>query len=296
VDLETAQAIAARWRPELAELPGRLHAGGRNVWALDVGEWVVRIPRRPQVVEQLVLETRLIDAIRPLLPVAVPRSRPVGVLDDGTPFFAHPRIAGAPIDDETAASGLVASALVGALHALHAVPPRQVTYLGAPVQDAAATRARLAATAQRIGEEVLPLLPGDAADDARREWTQILDVAAGWTFDPVVVHADLAAANVLVDRSRRVLTGVIDWKSLKVGDPAEDFAGLLTDLGGTVAADLLDLYADSADCAAALLRRAATYAQVEPYYEVLLGLDLDAPDQVRDGLATIAALAGRAVE
>lgn len=56
MDLETAQAIAARWRPDLAAAPGRLHTDGWNCWALEVGDWVVRIPRRPEIVDELLLD------------------------------------------------------------------------------------------------------------------------------------------------------------------------------------------------------------------------------------------------
>lgn len=289
MDLETARAIVARWRPELTTQSARLHTDGWNVWALEVGDWVVRIPRRPSIVDEMLLEMRLVDAIRPLLPVAVPRSQPVGVLDDGTPFFAHPRIPGEPIDAATARSSLVASALVGLLHALDDVPVRQVTQVGAPVEDADAARARLAATAERVTTEVLPRLPAEAADRAASDWAAILAAAAGWQFDLAVVHADLYAANILVDRARRVLTGVIDWTSLRVGDRAADFAGLLADLGSAVATDLAELYADDAGQARELLDRAATYARAEPYAEVLFGLDFTSAEHVDRGLAQLAA-------
>jgi len=289
VDLETAQAIAVRWRPEFAGAPARLHSDGWNVWALEVGDWVVRIPRRPDIVEELQQEMRLLDAIRPLLPVAVPRSRPVGVLDDGTAFFAHPRIAGDPIDADAARSGLVASALVGMLHAVHAVPPRQVSYAGAPVEEPAATRARVATTAERVHADVLPLLAPADANRARSEWDEIGAAVAAVDFDLTVVHGGLYAANILVDRSRHILSGVIDWTSLRVGDPAVDFAGLVTDLGAPLAAELIDLYADEAGQAAGLLERAVTYARIEPYAEVLFGLSLGAGSHVRAGLARLGA-------
>lgn len=215
MDLETAQALAARWRPELAAAPARLHIDGWNVWALEVGDWIVRIPRRPEIVDELLQEIRLLDA--------------------------------------------------------------------------AGTQARVAATAERVRAQVVPLLAREAADRADREWGEILAAVAGFEFEPAVVHGDLYAANVLVDRSRQVLTGVIDWTSLHVGDPATDFAGLVTDLGPAVAAELADLYADDTGVAAGLLARAATYAQLEPYAEVLFGLERDADEHVRDGLQKIAA-------
>jgi len=56
------------------------------------------------------------------------------------------------------------------------------------------------------------------ADAALSIWNQALDTQ--WTFNPVWVHGDLEASNILVSEGR--LVAVIDFGSCAVGDPACD--------------------------------------------------------------------------
>jgi aminoglycoside phosphotransferase (APT) family kinase protein len=165
----TAAAAAARPGVVLREAAGPAdelvrHGGGE----------VLRLPRTPEAAERLVLLVRALPRLRPLVPVAVPQPRLVGVLADGeTPFTAEARLPGVP---GRPLEGPAVGQLAGLLAALADVPVREARSWG---------------------------VPGDG----------------------VLVHGALTPAALLVDPRRGVLTGVVGWR-LRLGDPAEDLAGL----------------------------------------------------------------------
>ena len=120
-----AAAQAARPGVALREVPGPddelvLHGGGE----------VLRLPRTPAAAARLVLLVRALPRLRPLVPVAVPQPRLVGVLEDGeTPFTAEARLPGVP---GLALEGLAVGQLAGLLAALADVPVREAQSWGVP--------------------------------------------------------------------------------------------------------------------------------------------------------------------
>ena len=108
----------------LREVPGPsdevvLHGGGE----------VFRLPRTPAARDRLLGLVRVLPRLRPLLPVAVPAPRLVGVLPDGeTPFTAEPRLPGVPPVGRL--GSLAAGQLAGVVAALDAVPPREAASWG----------------------------------------------------------------------------------------------------------------------------------------------------------------------
>src|SRR5258708_21610180 len=51
------------------------------------------------------------------------------------------------------------------------------------------------------------------------------------SFMPTFCHHDLGVEHILVDRSTKRITGIIDWGDVALGDPANDFGKLYRDLG-----------------------------------------------------------------
>lgn len=95
------------------------------------GGEVFRLPRTPAAAARLLLLVRVLPRLGPLVPVAVPAPRPVGVLEDGvTPFTAEPRLPGGPPDGPL--SAIAVGQLAGLLAALAAVPVREAQMWGVP--------------------------------------------------------------------------------------------------------------------------------------------------------------------
>jgi aminoglycoside phosphotransferase (APT) family kinase protein len=218
-------------------------------------EWVFRFPRRSGVEEALELEIAVLPSLARALPVDVPSFEYVS----REPLFVGYRlIRGEPLVDEDA-DGIRAF-----LEALHALDPSLL-----PVERpdwAEAYRAQCA----EFERLVLPLLEEDRRARAKRLFGEAETLVE---FEPALLHADLGPEHLLARDSR--LVGVIDWGDMRVGDPALDYAWLLS---GPFAQWNVD---------PELRRRAWFYHRLAPWYEAHYGLFTNRPEHTERGLAGI---------
>lgn len=218
-------------------------------------DWVFRFPRRAGVEEALELEIKLLPALASTLPIAVPSFEYVS----RDPLFVGYRlIRGEPLVDEDAAN------VRAFLEALHALEPA-----GLPVEQSDWVEAyrRQCAEFERL---VLPHVDRDLRRRAKGLFGEAETLVG---FQPVLVHADLGPAHLLVRDGR--LVGVIDWGDTRVGDPALDYSWLLNGPFGH-----WDVDPD-------LRRRARFYHRLGPWYEAHYGLFTNQPAAVERGLAGI---------
>ncbi|HEX6873013.1 MAG TPA: aminoglycoside phosphotransferase family protein, partial [Micromonosporaceae bacterium] len=88
--------------------------------------------------------------------------------------------------------------------------------------------------ADQVSEVLYPLMSGPGRRRAQRELDAVRALAA--PADPVLVHRDFGGENLLWRSPAAVeLSGVIDWDSLSLGDPAEDIASIAATYGWTLA-------------------------------------------------------------
>jgi aminoglycoside phosphotransferase (APT) family kinase protein len=223
---ELARSLIEAQFPWLA--PARVEpfgAGWDNTAFLVNEALVFRFPRRQAAVPLLEAEARLLPALAPRLPLAVP----VPVFA-GTPSEAYPwPFAGYSfLPGRTACTAdltedqrrAAAEPLARFLATLHAIPAEQAVALGAGPDPIA--RLDIVSRLPRA-RELLDRLTGLGLVADPRPFAAILDSApaAAPPRADTLVHGDLYAAQLLVDGDNR-LTGVIDWGDIHLGDPAAD--------------------------------------------------------------------------
>jgi len=173
-------------------------------------EWAFRFPRRAVVLEPMQTEMRVLPAIAPQLPFAVPRAVHLGVAGERFPwpFYGSPWIPGR---EATGAADRAALArpLGRALRALH---DAHVDGLEFDVQR----RADMELRVPRAREELAAVgyVPS-GAEDLFAEAVALPPAAPD-----VVCHGDLHFRNVLVDGD--VVTGIVDWVDVCRSDPGID--------------------------------------------------------------------------
>ncbi|MCI3934834.1 aminoglycoside phosphotransferase family protein [Streptomyces sp. AN091965] len=194
--------------------------GEHSTWWVG-DRYVLRIALDADTTVRQRRELALRDALRPVLPVAVPASVASGTWAPGLAYTVDGRLPGVSAERRpVGAEGEQDLArLLGALRTAAAPPlparrPRSLDALGAAAGPALA---RLAADGE---------VPGGLAVDAAAH------PAPAAT--PVVLHNDLKGEHLLVSSSGRV-SGVLDWADAVVGDPAEDVAGLALSVGAPAA-------------------------------------------------------------
>ena len=187
--------------------------------------WIVRTPRRAEMLDTLGVEARVLALVGRHLPVRVPDWRVHA--DD---VIAYPRLDGVPamtMDpssgptwnrvDPAAPGDAFLDSFAVTLAALQAIAPAEATAAGVPTKDLPDVRAHLHRAA---GETRAALAPSDTI---WARWQRWLDDDATWPAHLALVHGDLHPGHMLLDETGR-LTGVLDWTDAQVTDPAIDLA------------------------------------------------------------------------
>ena len=215
--------------------------------------WVVRIPRREQVLSALEQEIVLLPELEATLPVAVPH---FAHISHDPPFVVYPLIQGTPLVDEDP------DGVRGFLESLH----RMQTDVLPPTDWIASYTEQCA----KFEELVFPLLDPDERSRGQALFAEVETLSG---FEPCVTHSDLGAEHMLVREGR--LVGVIDWGDARLGDPALDYSWLLH-------GPFPDWDVDPE-----LRRRAQFYHRLAPFFSVHYGAFTKQPHYVDRALATL---------
>jgi aminoglycoside phosphotransferase (APT) family kinase protein len=212
VTADLVRRLVADQFPEWSELPVEpvASSGTDNALFRLGADLVARFPRIHWAVDDVAKEQRWLPLIAPQVPLRVPV--PVAM---GTPDFDYPHAWSVyewmPGHNPTAADVDEAfiqdlADFVIALHSIDVDEPPIGTRSVTLVSRDEGTRAALAES------EGLVDVPA-----VKAVWSHLMSTAIS-DYDPVLLHADLTAGNLLVEGGR--LTGVIDFGAMTYGDPA----------------------------------------------------------------------------
>ena len=207
--------------PQWANLPIEpAHSAGTGNALYRLGDdMVVRLPRIPSAVGQVDKEQKWLPRLAPRLPIDIPIPLAKGKPSDGYPWqwsvyrwlegedATTARIA----DPRQAATDL--AQFITALQQIEAsdgpAPGEHNFFRGVP----------LAMRDQQTREAITALQDMIDVGEATAAWDAAIETPA-WNGQPVWLHGDLHAGNLLVQQGR--LSAVIDFGGLGVGDPACD--------------------------------------------------------------------------
>ncbi len=221
IDEDLVHQLLSSQFPEWADLTiTRVPSAGTDNALYRLGQdMVVRLPRMKNAAGQATKDFEWLPKLAPLLPLAVPAPLALGEPIEELPWnwTVCEWLPGEPpaIGDIADAAGLAVT-LAGFVQALHRIDP-----VGGPRPSI-----------HNFGRGV-PLAKRDSyVRTALTELTGIIDVEAAtaeweialstpvWPGEPVWIHGDLQAGNMLVQEDQ--LTSIIDFGGLGVGDPAVD--------------------------------------------------------------------------
>lgn len=265
---------------------------GWDSFVLEVNEELIfRFPRRQEVQVAVQREIDLLPQLTPALAVPVPQFCYPGQMTPGrpSPFVGYPKLTGvtlqrAHLSDEQVAS--LVPALAAFLDALHRFPQTRALQAGVEGHTPQQWRARYRA----LHRQVFPLLDRQGRQLSARLWEDGLQDGARTVFEPVLIHGDLAGEHLLCDPGRGILSGVIDWGDLAIGDPALDLVGLYNQFG-------TDLTHQVVACSQlrgerALWRRVAFYLQCLPFTRLLFAVEQGREPEIERGKAELYAHLG----
>jgi aminoglycoside 2''-phosphotransferase len=284
--------------PELEITAVELNEQGQNNDVLVVdGEWIFRFPRYGQAQERLEIEAAILTAIEPYITLAIPV--PVYLALEGraagTAFLGYRRIVGEPLWRESyraleraprsgATLDRLAGQLAGFLKELHDVPVGEVT---AAVADAGHELPRddthevCADLYRRMREKLFPHMRPDARDWAADHFETFLGDAASFEYQPVLKHSDFGTSNILFDPASGRICGILDFGGTCLGDPAYDFAGMLSSYGEGFLRRCAGVYPELEG----FLPRVRFYQGTFALYEALFGVEHGDEAAFRAGMA-----------
>lgn len=218
------------------------------VLATDTGgeRWILRLPRREDVLSSVDKEKQTLELIAPLLSVDVPRwtictdeliayralnGVPAGTIDpEAKAYVWEIDIANVPDQfHESLAKGIAS---------LHQVSIEKVRTAGLPVKTVEEVRAEMK---QRMDAVKSEFGVGQALWARWQDWLQNDEM---WMKETVLTHGDLHAGHIMIDPQTQV-TGFIDWTEASVTDPARDFVPYYRTFGRDALNRLISVYAEA---------------------------------------------------
>jgi len=193
-----------------------LHTRGWDSDAVEAGGFIFKFPKRPEAVERLKLEARILALVRPRVSLGVPDLR----LHDGPPVFSeHRMIPGEVIETEgyavlsEAQKAALAEALAGFYAALHMIPVAEAVTIGVePKPDWPSGDGVLGRLMDR-----LPAAMHDYAHNAFAAY------AALPPEDEIFGYFDGHGWNMAFDHQRGALNGVYDFADAGIGPRSREF-------------------------------------------------------------------------
>lgn len=272
-------ALIAALAPDLIIHSVRRDNGQFNDVLIVNNAWVFRFPKSSATLLSMPNEVAILRALAGRLPLPTPAPCYVNFMAP-RPGFGYALLPGAPLSREWIATApapvcdQIAQRLGEFLRALHTLPPEPLD--GQPLQDSIEQWAELF---DNIHDHLFPFMRSDARDEVAGRFEAFLAVAqSSWT--PVPRHGDFGSGNILYDAEAGAVSGVIDFGSAGLGDPAVDIAALST-LGQPIRDRALVAYPE----AAGYLDRAAFYRSTFALQQAWYGLRDGSQDDFEDGIA-----------
>ena len=203
--------------------------------------WVLRIPRRSDLEDQIKKEKRILNLARKYLSIEVPdwkiatsnlvaypllKNKPALIFDDQTHQITFNMDKDSP---EYIAS------LAKALVELHQITETDVSENNLKIMKSSDLRDEVQNMLSVVSSEI------GISDELDKRFKKWLDNDPLWPTFTSFVHGDLYAGHILVTNSGTV-TGVIDWSTAHIGDPSVDFSGHVNVFGEQSLKRLIDEY------------------------------------------------------
>ena len=288
---ELVAAIIEAQFPDLCPVRVNYLGEGYDSTAFDVNDNLVfRFPKRSEVEGQLVVETEMLPLLANGCPLPIPRYSFHGVPSPLFPrhFAGYAKLPGVPgieLDPTQLEFSRLAPVLGGFLSFLHAFPVNTATLLGVP-EVASGVMIENARAEALSDVDVVRRVEVDVPEGELRSFLE-----AGIVTDqhspiiPVLVHRDLAAEHILLDRLTQEVTGIIDWSEISVADPAIDFAGIFHWGGVDFTNAVLSHYDQEPDCG--LLTRAQFFATCKGIADITFGLETHRLEYIHAGVRAL---------
>lgn len=193
-------------------------------------QWLLRIPRRNDMGEQIEKEKRILELVKKHLSVEVPDWQ-----ISSPELVAYPMLKYNPVLTFNAETYEVSwhmdkdspkyiTSLAKTLVEIHSIPEIEVWGNDLKIMKSSNLRPEIASHLQLVKSEI------GISEQLETRYRKWLDNDALWADFTQFIHGDLYAGHVLAS-NEGIVSGIIDWSTAHIGDPAIDFSGHATVFG-----------------------------------------------------------------
>ncbi|GIO22174.1 macrolide 2'-phosphotransferase [Oceanobacillus sp. J11TS1] len=229
MDKQTVITLAAKYGLDLKEDSVKFNESGLDflvAYAQDTAgtEWVLRIPRRDDVMGRTVDERKVLEVVHDHVSFQVPvwsiyeedliaykklQGVPAGTINPEIQNYEWEMdIENIPEQFHQTQASVLAS--------LHGVPKNEVEKAGIPTYTAGEAKTLMKERMEKVKEHF------GVADDLWNRWQAWLNNEELWPKETGLMHGDVHAGHMMIDEETRVI-GLIDWTEAKVTDVSNDF-------------------------------------------------------------------------
>lgn len=261
------------------------HDQGQNNDVYIVNESLIfRFPKYESGIRRLKEETEILAAVKNhiSLPIPEPIYQSFDEPVPGKVFTGYPMIPGKPFgkkifntiknpERKEAAAGQ----LTDFLGTLHSIPKEAL-----PLLPYTSPRDEMINLYHRIQGSLFTYIRPDAQKEIVSTFESAFNGGILSDLEPVLIHGDFGASNILWDEQEGRVSGIIDFGGSGLGDPAYDFAGLLSSYGEDFFAQCLAIYPGGRKIA----ERVKFYRSTFALLEALHGVENDDPEAFENGI------------
>ena len=257
---------------------------GQNNTVLKVnGTYIFRFPKYTEGYQTLKREITLLEYLQDKLPLAIPHPIFSCLLNQSDSFMGYPNISGLPLWNEMLAKtddaihDRIAQQLSTFLRCLHQLPVTDKLRELLPQTD---TTSYWNTIFEQVRSKLMPHMRVDAQVQVTKHFETFLEQPNPFAHSPVLKHGDFGASNILIDPVAGSINGILDFGSASLGDPAYDFAGLLSSYGASFVHHIGYDYPNFD----ALWPRIRFYQGTFALLEALFGIDNSDVNAFKDGM------------
>ncbi|MEI3613181.1 phosphotransferase family protein [Pseudogracilibacillus sp. SO30301A] len=258
------------------------HIGQNNDVLIVNNEIVFRFAKYQDGVERLEKETKILNMVGQYvsLPTPKPIYQQLQTKTIGKAFIGYKMIEGKPlwksVLNNNDQPSILAKQLATFLRELHAIPIENVS-LNLTHEDPHKEFTNLYVN---FKEKLFPFMRQGARHNVSKRFESYLGNATHFEFKPCLIHGDFGPSNILYSISDNKVTGIIDFGGSCLGDPAFDFAGILSGYGECLLEKLLNYYPGIER----VIERMRFYKSTFALQEALFGLDNNDQEAFQNGI------------
>lgn len=120
-----------------------------------------------------------------------------------------------------------------------------------------------------VKSEVFPYFDKQQQDEFNEVLINFINIFPSLTYKKCVIHGDLTTSNIIYNKNKECVVGIIDFTDSQIADPAFDFAGLYWTLGPEFTKEVLSWYTTS-ESLDAMFNRVKTFYGLQPVFHEML--------------------------